>query len=286
MKKIIQIMLLVLFASITQFAQIPNAGFENWTQNGQNGYDPDGWTTLDVLWDATQQSTDSYSGSYAAKLERISFSTAVVPPILQAFFPATQNYGSLTGYYKFLPHRQSDVLSIDVILFKGSSIFGVVGSSTKWETNAAQSSYTRFTVPIEYFVSGTPDSAWVIISIDDTSDNEQAGAYALFDDFSWGPVTAVQGNDNNIPREFKLNQNYPNPFNPNTTISFVIGNLSFVTLKIYDDLGREVTTLMNEEKPAGEYKVRFDANVLPSGVYYYRIQAGKYSETKKMILLR
>jgi len=83
-----------------------------------------------------------------------------------------------------------------------------------------------------------------------------------------------------------LTQNYPNPFNPSTKIKYQIPELSFVTIKVYDVLGKEVTTLINEEKPAGSYEVEFDASRLPSGVYFYRLQAGSFIETKKMILLR
>jgi|GEM_PF-7081888 len=89
-----------------------------------------------------------------------------------------------------------------------------------------------------------------------------------------------------IPKEFELEQNYPNPFNPSTKIKFVIPKSSFVNLKVYDVLGNEIATLVNEEKPAGNYRVTFDASNLPSGVYFYKIKAGNFVETKKMILLR
>ncbi|MEJ2617302.1 MAG: T9SS type A sorting domain-containing protein, partial [Ignavibacteriaceae bacterium] len=95
------------------------------------------------------------------------------------------------------------------------------------------------------------------------------------------------------PSSFTLAQNYPNPFNPTTTLSFVIGNRSFVLLKVYDVLGREIATLLNEEKMPGKYKIKFNANDLSSGIYFYRLQAvpvgrqaGEFIETKKMILLR
>jgi photosystem II stability/assembly factor-like uncharacterized protein len=83
-----------------------------------------------------------------------------------------------------------------------------------------------------------------------------------------------------------LSQNYPNPFNPSTTISYQIPELSFVTVKVYDVLGSEIATLINEDKPAGNYEAGFDGTNLTSGIYFYRIQAGNYTETKKMILLK
>ncbi len=90
----------------------------------------------------------------------------------------------------------------------------------------------------------------------------------------------------NTPTDFVLNQNYPNPFNPTTTISFSIPSSEFISLKVYDILGNEVATLVNEEKPAGEYDVTFDASTLTSGVYLYRLRAGNYTEIKKMILMK
>jgi len=90
----------------------------------------------------------------------------------------------------------------------------------------------------------------------------------------------------NTPTDFVLNQNYPNPFNPTTTISFSIPSSTFTSLKVYDILGNEVATLVNEEKPAGEHKITFDASKLTSGVYLFRLNSGNFTEIKKMILLR
>ena len=85
---------------------------------------------------------------------------------------------------------------------------------------------------------------------------------------------------------FELSQNYPNPFNPNTVISYQLPVSGNVTLKVYDVLGNEIVTLVNEEKPAGSYGVEFDGSNLSSGVYFYQLRATDYLQTKKMILLR
>ncbi len=90
----------------------------------------------------------------------------------------------------------------------------------------------------------------------------------------------------NIPLEFKLSQNYPNPFNPTTIINYSVPKISFVTVKVYDMLGREVAALVNEEKKAGNYSINFNAGSLASGVYFYRMQAGQFEDTKKLILLK
>ena len=113
-------------------------------------------------------------------------------------------------------------------------------------------------------------------------------------------VTDVREKTPAIPTEFSLSQNYPNPFNPVTTIRYSIPTSPFnpspyqgegkrerlVRLKVYDILGSEVATLVNEEKPAGNYQVNFDASKFSSGVYFYRLQSGNFIETKKMVIIK
>ena len=99
-------------------------------------------------------------------------------------------------------------------------------------------------------------------------------------------ISSVGSKEFYSPGEFHLFQNYPNPFNPSTKISWQSPVGNHQTLKIYDILGKEVATLIDEFKPTGSYQVDFNAADLPSGVYMYRIQAGSFIETKKMILLR
>jgi hypothetical protein len=100
--------------------------------------------------------------------------------------------------------------------------------------------------------------------------------------------TIVTGFEDNYSDEidFSLSQNYPNPFNPSTSIEYRVGNRRYVTLKVYDVLGREVATLVNEEKQPGVYEVEFDASQLSSGIYFYTLEAGEFRDTKKLILLK
>jgi hypothetical protein len=92
--------------------------------------------------------------------------------------------------------------------------------------------------------------------------------------------------------DFRLSQNYPNPFNPSTTIEYQIPKSTFVTIKVYDALGAEVVTLINTEMPAGVHEVNFSAietlhaSSLPSGLYLYKISAGNFEQTRKMLLLK
>ncbi len=135
-------------------------------------------------------------------------------------------------------------------------------------------------------VNSTLDKAFNLL----VSDNV-AGAKVLVD--SLETLTTVQNNNVGMPVEFSLGQNYPNPFNPTTTIRFSIPvetfygtSLQLIVLKVYDVLGREVTTLVNKLLPAGNYSVDFDADNLSSGVYLYRLEANDYVATKKMILIK
>jgi hypothetical protein len=90
-----------------------------------------------------------------------------------------------------------------------------------------------------------------------------------------------------LPDDFNLlEQNYPNPFNPTTDIKYSINKAGLVSIKVYDILGIEIATLVNEKQQPGNYSVRFNASHLPSGIYIYRIISGSFSATKKMILLK
>jgi hypothetical protein len=89
-----------------------------------------------------------------------------------------------------------------------------------------------------------------------------------------------------VPDEYLLEQNYPNPFNPSTSIKYQMPENGFVTIKVYDMLGNEVATLVNEIQEAGNHSVEFDAATVSSGIYFYIMQAGNFTQTKKMTLLK
>jgi hypothetical protein len=103
---------------------------------------------------------------------------------------------------------------------------------------------------------------------------------------TWGNITSVQNISSGVPSEFSLEQNYPNPFNPETNIEFSIPKASFVTLSVYDILGREIEKLVNDNLSAGQYNVRFNASNYPSGVYFYKIEASGFSKTNKMLIIK
>ena len=99
-------------------------------------------------------------------------------------------------------------------------------------------------------------------------------------------LSNVEDNKSMGIKDFELEQNYPNPFNPDTKISWQVPSASWQTLKIYDILGNEIATPINKYNPAGKYDIEFNAADLPSGVYFYQLRAGSFTDTKKMILLR
>jgi len=114
----------------------------------------------------------------------------------------------------------------------------------------------------------------------------QYGRLEWTDTLSFTVINGLEPLNNYYPKEFNLSQNYPNPFNPNTIIEFSIPNAELVTLKIYNMLGQEVTTLVSYKLKSGTYKYTWDAGSLASGVYLYSLQTSEYLETRKMILMR
>jgi hypothetical protein len=97
---------------------------------------------------------------------------------------------------------------------------------------------------------------------------------------------SVGPSSNEVPAQFSLSQNYPNPFNPSTTIKFELPKSSTVRLSVFDMLGREVSVLVNDKRNAGDYEVKFDGSNLASGVYFYRLKAGSFVQTRKLLVLR
>ena len=110
--------------------------------------------------------------------------------------------------------------------------------------------------------------------------------YVLYELDNFNSIVSVKKDKPDTPDKFLVMQNYPNPFNPSTRINYSIPQSENVTLIIFNVLGRQITTLVNQEKPAGNYTVEFNGSNLPSGVYFYQIQAGSFMETKKMLLLK
>jgi hypothetical protein len=132
------------------------------------------------------------------------------------------------------------------------------------------------------FVGQFPTKGWAPGVITIQTDAEYFSSTYWFE---LGSVTGVD-KESAIPEAFLLSQNYPNPFNPSTMIEFALPERTFVKLSIFNTLGQEVETLVNEEKQAGIHRIQFNGSNLPSGVYFYRLETSKFVETKKMILMK
>jgi hypothetical protein len=160
------------------------------------------------------------------------------------------------------------------------------GIDGTFQDDFAKGDSSVFTAPGE---SGIPVTVYLVIDV-----GCWMGGSAYFFDVGIDEVslvqvgaTGVEENNSNIPERFSLHQNYPNPFNPKTTISYSLQQASAVTLKVFDAMGGEVATIIqNETKAAGNHEVTFNAVNLPSGVYFYRLQTENYTEIKKMSLLK
>ncbi|MBV6477991.1 MAG: hypothetical protein HGGPFJEG_00737 [Ignavibacteria bacterium] len=140
-------------------------------------------------------------------------------------------------------------------------------------------------LPLAPFIGGNPNGAY-ILRISDNAGGDVGELRKWCLTITYGTATGVSNTITTIPSDFNLSQNYPNPFNPSTTINFAIPSTGLVTLKVYDVVGKEVASLVNEVKNAGNHSVKFNASGLSSGVYFYRLQTGDFVDTKKMFLLK
>lgn len=273
-----------LFSGLT-FGQIPNPGFENWTAGN-----PDGWVANNVppLYSTITQTTSAHSGSYAVQGTVVLYNGSPQIPLLLSGadaggFPYTDHPGSFHGFYKLTSIGGDYVVGYVIMIKNGQEI-----GAGAFEMVQPTTSYTEFATDISWFVADNPDSAAIGLIVTN-NDTVHIGTTFYLDDLSFSNSTDVQGMDNS-PFKFDLAQNYPNPFNPSTTINYSIPKQSFVSLKVYNLLGQEVATLVNEEKSAGNYKVNFSTSLIgsnfASGVYVYRLTAGELVQTKKMMLLK
>ena len=130
------------------------------------------------------------------------------------------------------------------------------------------------------FTAGSNIWDWVLYSKDSANVSQIWGRKKII---LLGNLSKIS---NIVPDKYSLSQNYPNPFNPSTTIRFQIKDLNMTTLKVFDILGKEIATLVNEKLKPGEYEVIFNGSTIPSGVYFYKLQSGNFTDTKKLVLLK
>ncbi|HSL88321.1 MAG TPA: T9SS type A sorting domain-containing protein [Ignavibacteriaceae bacterium] len=158
------------------------------------------------------------------------------------------------------------------------NIFRTTNAGTAWDTLQSSLTLNEVIKNFEFFNSNI---SYGISSNHIYFTNDGWVTYSIVDSI----VTNVD-NQQSLPTQFILYQNYPNPFNPATVISYQLPVNGNVTLKVYDLLGKEVAVLVDEYKPAGKYEVEFDASQISSGVYDYKLTAGDFTQTNKMVLIR
>ncbi len=273
----------IIFCAAQAFGQnfLRNPGFESW-----NGNLPVGWSTDTI---SSHISAISHSGNAALKFGHSSiFGITFLGSIVQDSIPVSGTSFSFKGWYQFYPQGGDRIEMLVMVTGPDNMIGGLVGAGSL-ELTDAKSIYTAFSVGVTMLQGASGDTASIsIFSVGDSvNDDLHPGTYALFDDFVLdNSVTAVNENEFAHPTTFSLAQNYPNPFNPTTQIEFTVPKRSHVALKVFNMMGQEVRTLVDQELQAGRYRKVFDGAHLPSGVYIYRIQAGSFSQTNKMVLVK
>lgn len=291
-----------LFLVFTQIilAQVPNGGFEQWSNGEPVDWYTNNFISLGLV--TVTQTSDAHSGSSALKGEVIPYNNSVYYSLIisgkigEKGFPVSERHAAVSGFYK-LNAVGGEKLNVVAAMFKNGQAIGVGGLQFQ-----AAANYTNFSLPIYYNGSLVPDSCQISITLAKDTGSVQAGTNFYLDDITFqGIATSVE--ETSQIKSYKLFQNYPNPFNPSTTISYQIPSNGFVSLKIYNALGKEVATLVSKAQHAGNYSVNFEANDpangtgLASGVYFYQLTiynnskegqlTDKYfSSTKKLILLR
>ena len=264
-------------------AQITNSGFEDWDANGN----PVSWQANNnpVLYTTIKKTTDRNAGNWALEGDVVPFSVLTVGPSIYSGvgavgFPINFRPSAIKGFYKFTSVLD-DYLQVQAN-FRKNGVY--IGGAAGYLNAAA--SYTQFSLNSNFITGDVPDTVLIAIFVSHSTGFPHVGSKMFIDDLSWGTATDLNDNIAITPIEFKLEQNFPNPFNPSTRIQYQVSSITNVSLKVYDILGNEVASLVNEQKPAGIYEVEFDAKQLTSGIYFYKLQAGSFVETKKMVLIR
>lgn len=294
MKKMFRSLSIVLFvmyfAGIVRAQNpIPNPGFESWTLGN-----PDNWATDNVpsVYTPITQSNTSHSGSYAVKGEVVSYAQVPIAPTLwgqNGDIPISENYTRLTGYYQ-MTNKGQDALLVTVYLYDAQNGPVAVGIN---ELGPTSDGYKMFTVDLQYIYGNDQpaSSAYLlfVIGLDSSATNEEVtvGSSFLLDDLAFDMASSIDNSKpDHQPQIFALAQNFPNPFNPTTNISFSIPVAGNTSLTVYNSLGQLVKTLVDEDLSAGLHQVTFDATGFPSGIYFYRLEAGTKSSVKRMSLIK
>ncbi len=298
------LLLLLLLASATQTAfcqQISNSSFENW-QTFQGYQVPDSFYTFDqVLFlgvATTERTTDAHTGQLAVLLRTIAglattnFAGLLSYGSFQTIgtsnnflgWPFSSRPTKMNFWYKF-ERAGNDSALAGVILSKWNGAYSTIVGTGILYISSKTPTYTEAEIPISYSSSANPDTIHFSF-ISSCNENPTAGTLFYVDDISLDSGPAVTDDHNQSSICFVLDQNYPNPFNPTTTINYSIPEVGNVEIKVYDVLGNEAATLVNEEKAPGNYTAILNASSFASGVYIYTLRTNNFVQTKKMLFLK
>lgn len=289
--------------------------YKIWSKNSVNIYSTalssSARTTLDTyILEFTNFTYGTFEGwtQYSVTSNRnwIIKESSVNPGVRNKFYVDMNGYGADVASDDWFISPQLN-LSFDSVYFNYYTQSGYSGPdlNVKASTNYSGGNPTTATWDLLATHSATGSwTLWINRNVSLTNYANQPNVHVAFQYISTGTTSGtaatwrvdeleIGGLDlvgvcekENVPTEYTLSQNYPNPFNPTTVISYQLPIAGFVSLKVYDVLGREVATLVNKEQNAGNYKVEFNANNLSSGIYFYRMEAGDFVSVQKMILMK
>jgi hypothetical protein len=241
------------------------------SQNFSNGTTPN-----------SRRTNGSYSNVAISNIHVINLTYGVVDILDDAPLAPTLTMSGNWGENPTLSWTNSGETDINHYVLKKYYVFDAGGSSTMY-VNPASTPHTDYNVTRDKY--GDLVAYYTVKAVDNVG-NESVYSNQVSTDGQSNWKNSPSNYTNSEIDEYSLKNNYPNPFNPSTKISYSMKEEGLVTLKVYDILGNEVVTLVNEKKPEGFYDVEFNAVDLPSGIYFYKMQAGKFIAVNKMILLR
>jgi photosystem II stability/assembly factor-like uncharacterized protein len=256
---------------ITGYYPIPSRGIYRSTDDGNS-------------WDSVLTSDNSYGWSLVESKNGTVFAATVGYDSTDGgVFRSTDSGISWSSVNNGLPSRKVNAL----VASSTGKLFAAINGSGIFQSVDNGNSWTDFTngledLRIECLGTNLNDQLFVGTGPSDLPTPETVRGSVYYCNI----ITSVAHNNSSFPAKFELSQNYPNPFNPVTNISFQLSSESFVSLKIFDILGRGVETLVSEKLPSGHYTRQWNAESVPSGVYFYCLKSGNQMETKKLILLK
>lgn len=274
--------IIILLYALPIFGQnFVNGNFEQGPNSGWNVYSSNGagiiGTAAFFYSTSITPSVNPRSGNYMARIGGFGYA---VNSISQVVTLPTTSKVYLVSYYQDRASTGSECSG----LFAGAEVKIIIsGTTVHSEYLCYYNTVNNWT--LAYLDLTTIAGKTVEITFKADAANS-VWSYLYLDDIAiTSSLTDIEDADL-VPVKYKLNQNFPNPFNPETVIQYQLASTSFVSLKIYDVLGNEVSTLVNETKTPGTHQIIFNASNLPSGIYMYRLNAGSFSSTKKLVLIR